>query len=86
MPLGLIRRACRKHVLQVAKVRHESAKLPNSSFWNRTSFQMKLLKICLQATRESKTLMEKYDVFAKKKRTDYGGQSKLKRSHSFVKQ
>ena len=79
---GMARRACRKHVLRNAKVRHEPSKLINSSIWGKDLFPDDVVKeVIAQATRESKTLVEKWDAIPpKRKAANQQGQGKKKKS------
>ena len=74
------RKACREHVLKHAKVRHEPTKLINSSLWGKDLFPSDVVKEILDgATRESKSLLDKWDASSKRKSSSSASGSTPKR-------
>ena len=77
---GMARRACRKHVLRNAKVRHEPSKLIDASIWGKDLFPEDVVsEVRAQAMRESKTLIEKWDATVKRQQQGQGGRFSKKR-------
>ena len=75
------RRACRKHVLANAKVRHEPKRLIDSSIWGKHLFPEAIVSEILdKAAQENRSLLEKWDLTNKRKsHPNYGPQAKRSR-------
>ena len=80
----LARRACRRHVLQFAKVRHEPTRLIDGPVWGRELFPAALVKEAVEAaTRASQSLRARWDLSSFKRKSQEGSGAQPKNRKRF---